>query len=444
VTVDLPTLLGVLKRVGGSDLHISGGAPPMARVDGVVRRLALRGAEVESYPPLDVRQLVYGVLKDAQKKRLEANRQIDTSITIGGVGRFRANIFFQDRGLAAVFRAIPDKVVPAEKLGLPPVVRALAGAERGLVLVTGPTGSGKSTTLCSLVDDANRTRCGHIITIEDPIEFVHRPQSCMVNQREVGTDVPSFADALRAALREDPDIILVGEMRDRETIALAITAAETGHLVFGTLHTASAAKTVDRVVNVFSEGEQAQIRAMFAESIQAVVAQQLLPRRGGGRVAAFEVLVATSAVRALIRDAKTYQLPSVIQTGARYGMQSLEQALSKLVMAGLVDREVAAHKLAALGLERDEPAGGAAGGPSAGISARPAPASQPAPPTPQPPPGGVSGRYAVPGGGGAGPAGGVSGRFPPPGGGAAGSSGGLSGRYGRPGGELPPERRKTD
>jgi len=401
--MDLPFLLALLRRVGGSDLHLSGGAPLMVRVHGEMRRVALPGLDPQK--GLDgqhVRRMIYDVLKDAQKKRLEIDKQLDCSITLKGVGRFRANVFRQDRGLSVVLRSIPDTVIPAEKLGLPPSVLALAAAERGLVLVTGPTGSGKSTTLASLVGEANRTRRGHIITIEDPIEFIHAPDGCMVNQREVGVDVPSFSQALRAALREDPDLILVGEMRDQETIALAITAAETGHLVLGTLHTASASKTVDRIINVFPEGEQSQIRAMLSESLQAVVAQQLLPKRGGGRVGVYEVLIATSAVRAMIRDAKTYQLPSVIQTGAKHGMQSFEQALTRLVMQGVIDRDVASQKLAALGIDRDPhgamgPAGASAAGgaPPGGGPASPAPVGpRDAGPTPQPPAGGP-GRFLV-------------------------------------------------
>jgi twitching motility protein PilT len=279
------------------------------------------------------------------------------SLTIGKDTRFRGNVFFQDRGLSAVFRVIPTQIKTCEELGLPPVIKGLADLEKGLILCTGPTGSGKSTTLAALVDHINANRRGHILTIEDPIEFVHKPKSCMVNQREVGPNTHSFAKALRSALREDPDVILVGEMRDLETISLAITAAETGHLVFGTLHTSSAAKTVDRIINVFPAGEQGQIRAMLADSLQAVIAQVLVPKRGGkGRVAAQEILVASTGVRALIREGKNYQIPSAIQTGGKYGMQSLEQSLSKLSLNGSIDPSEAERQLSALGLSREDAA----------------------------------------------------------------------------------------
>ena len=356
--LDMPTLLLFTKEAGGSDLHLSAGAPPMVRVHGEMKKLTLPGGA--EAPPLgadEIRGLLFDLLSDAQKSRLEGEKELDLSLSIGKDTRFRGNVFYQDRGLGGVFRVIPTVIKTCDELGLPPVIKGLAELEKGLVLCTGPTGSGKSTTLAALVDHINATRRGHILTIEDPIEFVHRPKSCMVNQREVGPNTQSFAKALRSALREDPDVILVGEMRDLETISLAITAAETGHLVFGTLHTSSAAKTVDRIINVFPAGEQAQIRAMLAESLQAVIAQVLLPKKGGkGRVAAQEILIASTGVRSLIRESKTYQIPSAIQTGAKYGMQSLEQALSKLSVTGMVDPAEAERQLAALGLSREDAA----------------------------------------------------------------------------------------
>ena len=338
--MDISPLLIFAKKSGASDLHISSGAPPMVRVHGAMRALS-----VPSFPkgPLDekgVHELVYGVLHGSQRSRLEEQKEIDFALTLGEQGRFRVNVFFQGRGVAAVFRVIPTKVPSFEELDLPDIFRDFTGLERGLVLVTGPTGSGKSTTLAAMIDLINEERQGHIITIEDPIEFLHPPKRCLVNQREVGPHTHSFANALRAALREDPDVILVGEMRDLETISLAITAAETGHLVFGTLHTNSAAKTVDRILNVFPAGEQDQTRAMLAESLQAVISQALLPRFDGeGRVAAHEILVATTAVRALIRDGKTHQIPSAIQTGRNVGMRSMEQSITKLRTLGVIARE---------------------------------------------------------------------------------------------------------
>ncbi|GIW72283.1 MAG: twitching motility protein PilT [Planctomycetota bacterium] len=371
--MDLPSLLLFARDAGGSDLHLSAGAPVMLRVSGEMRKLALPGSdEPVVHDQEETRKLIYDLLTDAQKKKLEEQRELDFALAVGLDARFRGNVFIQERGLAAVFRVVPTAIKSFEELGLPEPVRRLSELDKGLVLVTGPTGSGKSTTLAAMVDSINSRRRGHIITIEDPIEFVHPPKLCMVNQREVGAHTHGFANALRSALREDPDVILVGEMRDLETIALAITAAETGHLVLGTLHTASAAKTIDRIINVFPAGEQAQIRAMLADSLAGVVAQLLLPRRGGGRVAALEVLVATPGVRAMIRDGKTHQIPSAIQTGQKYGMQSLEQALSRLVLSRQVEQEVAHRALRAAGLllEEEPPAAGGEGG---GRPARPSP-----------------------------------------------------------------------
>jgi twitching motility protein PilT len=355
---DMATLLLFTKEAGGSDLHLSAGAPPMIRVHGEMRRLTLPGgADAPALSSEEIRVLLFDLLTDAQKSRLEGEKELDLSLTIGKETRFRGNVFFQDRGLGGVFRVIPTVIKSCDELGLPPLIKGLADLEKGLVLCTGPTGSGKSTTLAALIDRVNSTRRGHILTIEDPIEFVHRPKSCMVNQREVGGNTHSFAKALKSALREDPDVILVGELRDLETIALAITAAETGHLVFGTLHTSSAAKTVDRLINVFPAGEQGQIRSMLADSLQAVIAQVLLPKKGGkGRAAAQEILVASTGVRSLIREGKTYQIPSAIQTGTKYGMQSLEQSLSKLSASGVIDPAEAERQLAALGLAREDAA----------------------------------------------------------------------------------------
>jgi twitching motility protein PilT len=358
VCLDVATLLDFTKESGGSDLHLSAGAAPMIRVHGEMRRLTFPdGREAPPIGGEDVRTMVFDILNDFQKARLEADKELDFAVSLGASSRFRGNVFYQDRGVAAVFRVIPTVIKSCDELGLPPIIKGVAELEKGLVLCTGPTGSGKSTTLAAIVDLINSSRRGHILTVEDPIEFVHHPKMCMVNQREVGRNTKAFANALRSALREDPDVILVGEMRDLETIALAITAAETGHLVFGTLHTSSAAKTVDRIINVFPAGEQAQIRAMLAESLQAVIAQLLLPKKGGkGRVAAQEILMASTGVRSLIREGKTYQIPSAIQTGAKYGMQTLEQAMAKLATNGLIEPAEAERQLSAVGLGREEAA----------------------------------------------------------------------------------------
>ncbi len=397
--MDLASLLSFAKQSGASDLHLSAGAPPMVRIDGDMRKLEVEGEDLSARDR--VRALIYGLLTDSQKKRLEAEWELDCAISLGTEDRFRANIFVQERGLSAVMRVIPNAIRTAEDLGLPPVFRDVADLENGLVLVTGPTGSGKSTTLAAVIDHINRTRRGHIITIEDPIEFIHRPRLCMVNQREVGAHSKAFRNALRAALREDPDVILVGELRDHETIALAMTAAETGHLVFGTLHTSSAAKTVDRVINVFPAEEQLQIREMFAGSFRAIIAQILVKRKGGGRTAVHEVLLATDAARAMIRDGKSFQLPSVIQTGGKAGMQTLEHSLERQVRQGTIELRVAIDTLVRLhgigtedaasrlktAQDEDAPAGGHAahGGLSAhsgiGRTSGPHPAPAGGPPT---------------------------------------------------------------
>ncbi len=355
--MDLATLLLFTQQVGGSDLHLSAGAPIMVRERGEMRKLAgPDGRELEPRNADELRDMVYALLTEDQRKTLEIEKELDLAMSLGsGKARFRANVFFQDRGIGAVFRVIPTRIPSCEELGLPQVVRSFATLRNGLVLATGPSGTGKSTTLAALVDLVNSTRRGHVITIEEPIEFLHEPKLCMVNQRAVGLHTRSFANALRSALRENPDVIMVGELRDLETIALAITAAETGHLVLATLHTPNAAKTVDRVINVFPSNEQAQIRAMLADALQAVVAQVLLPRADGrGLVAAQEILVATSAVRAMVRDGKTHEIPTAIQTGAANGMQSFEQCLERLAQERLVERSVAEKFLVTLEASRSE------------------------------------------------------------------------------------------
>ncbi len=348
--LDLASLLLYTKQVGGSDLHVSAGAPVMVRVHGEMRRLeAAEGGPPVSTAPEDVRELVFALLTEEQRKALELQRELDLSVSVGARARYRANVFFQERGVGAVFRVIPTRVQTCEELDLPRAVRELADLRDGLALFVGASGTGKSTTMAALVDRINTTRRGHVITIEDPIEFVHEPRLCMVSQRAVGQHTLSFAGALRGALRENPDVILVGEMRDHETIALAIKAAETGHLVLATLHTPNAAKTAERIINVFPPAEQGQVRALLADTLRAVVAQQLLPRGDGrGRVAVHEVLLATTAVRAMIRDGKSHELQSALQTGAQQGMQTFEQAIERLAQGAVIDRDVAARALAAL------------------------------------------------------------------------------------------------
>jgi len=335
---------------GASDLHLSSGSIPMIRVHGKMRKLALP----ELHPDV-IREALHDILSEDQKERLEEQKEIDLSHVLydedvipGKLAkpkaRFRVNIFSQIQGLAAVFRTIPGDIKSFEELGIPEVLKDLAMKDRGLVLLTGPTGSGKSTTLATMVDHINEYKNLHIITIEDPIEFFHNSKNCMINQRELGANTHSFANALRSALREDPDVILVGEMRDLETISLALTAAETGHLVLATLHTSSAAKTIDRIIDIFPSGQKTQVRSMLAESLEAVVSQKLLPKKDGkGRIVACEVMVATTAVRNLIREDKIYQIPSVIQAGAKAGMQTLDQDLQRLMAKGVIDRDTAAH-----------------------------------------------------------------------------------------------------
>lgn len=337
--MDITELLAFSAKQGASDLHLSAGLPPMIRVDGDVRRINL--------PPMDHKQvhaLIYDIMNDKQRKDYEEFLETDFSFEVPGVARFRVNAFNQNRGAGAVFRTIPSKVLSMEDLGMGEVFKKITDVPRGLVLVTGPTGSGKSTTLAAMLDYLNNNKYHHILTIEDPIEFVHESKKCLVNQREVHRDTHGFSEALRSALREDPDIILVGEMRDLETIRLALTAAETGHLVFGTLHTTSAAKTIDRVVDVFPAEEKSMVRSMLSESLQAVISQTLLKKVGGGRVAAHEIMIGTPAIRNLIREDKVAQMYSAIQTGGSLGMQTLDACLKNLLSKGLVSRESVREK----------------------------------------------------------------------------------------------------
>ena len=332
IGMDIAELLAFSVKNSASDLHLSSGLPPMLRVHGDVRRINLPAMEHK-----DVHSLVYDIMSDAQRKVFEENLEVDFSFEIPNLARFRVNAFNQDRGAAAVFRTIPSRVLSLEDLATPKIFAELALKPRGLVLVTGPTGSGKSTTLAAMVNHANENIMGHILTVEDPIEFVHESKKCLINQRELGEQTLSFANALRSALREDPDIILIGEMRDLETIRLALTAAETGHLVFGTLHTSSAAKTIDRIVDVFPAAEKDMTRSMLSESLVAVISQSLLKRKdASGRIAAHEIMIGTPAIRNLIRENKIAQMYSVIQTSLGQGMQTLDQCLEGLVKRNLI------------------------------------------------------------------------------------------------------------
>ena len=339
--MEITELLAFSVKHKASDLHLSAGVSPMIRVDGEVRKINLPALD-----PQGVHGLVYDIMNDKQRKDYEEHLEIDFSFEIPNLARFRVNAFNQARGAAAVFRTIPSDILSLEQLGAPEIFKQIASFPRGLVLVTGPTGSGKSTTLAAMVDYINESRHEHILTIEDPIEFVHQSKQCLINQREVHRHTHSFNAALRSALREDPYVILVGEMRDLETIRLAMTAAETGHLVFGTLHTTSAAKTIDRVVDVFPEGEKGMVRTMLSESLQAVISQTLIKKIGGGRVAAHEIMMGTPAIRNLIREDKVAQMYSAIQTGMSHGMQTLDQCLQTLVNRGQISREDAQHKSA--------------------------------------------------------------------------------------------------
>src|SRR5919199_2322846 len=339
--LSIDDLLEQMVARGASDLHLSAGAPPTLRVRGEMIRLE----ELGTLMPADTQQLLYRVLSSEQQKRLEIDRQLDLSHAVPGLARFRVNVYFQRESLGAAFRLIPEQLKTLEELNLPGTLHEFASKPRGLVLVTGPTGSGKSTTLAALIDEINRTRAEHILTIEDPIEFVHRHKRSLVNQREIGPDARTFGEALRAALRQDPDVILLGEMRDLETIATALTAAETGHLVFGTLHTQSASSTIDRIIDVFPPEQQEQIRVQIAAALQGVVAQTLLPTADGqGRVAAVEILFPDDAVRNLIRQGKVEQIYSVMQTNTTRGMQTLEQSLADLTIRRVVKADDALNR----------------------------------------------------------------------------------------------------
>jgi twitching motility protein PilT len=340
--MDITELLAFSVKNKASDLHLSAGLPPMIRVHGDVRRINLPAMEHK-----DVHGMVYDIMNDGQRKIYEETLECDFSFEIPNLARFRVNAFNQHRGAGAVFRTIPSKVLTLEELNCPKIFKEISEYPRGIVLCTGPTGSGKSTTLAAMVNHVNENDYGHILTVEDPIEFVHESKKCLINQREVGPHTLSFANALRSALREDPDVILVGEMRDLETIRLALTAAETGHLVFGTLHTSSAAKTVDRIVDVFPAAEKEMVRSMLSESLRAVISQTLLKTKdGSGRVAAHEIMIGTPAIRNLIRENKVAQMYSAIQTGQNFGMQTLDQNLIDLVRRNVVSSAEARFKAA--------------------------------------------------------------------------------------------------
>ena len=339
--MDIAQLLAFSVKNGASDLHLSAGLPPMIRVDGDVRRI--------NVDPMDhelVHGMVYDIMNDKQRKAYEEYFETDFSFEIPGLARFRVNAFNQNRGAGAVFRTIPSKILTLEELKAPKIFEDISNTPRGIVLVTGPTGSGKSTTLAGMINYINENHYGHVLTIEDPIEFVHESKKCLINQREVHRDTLGFSEALRSALREDPDVILVGEMRDLETIRLALSAAETGHLVFGTLHTSSAAKTIDRIVDVFPAAEKEMVRSMLSESLRAVISQTLMKKIGGGRVAAHEIMLGTPAIRNLIRENKIAQMYSAIQTGQSIGMQTLDQNLQEMLNKGLISKDEARKKAA--------------------------------------------------------------------------------------------------
>nr|MBV6629192.1 type IV pilus twitching motility protein PilT [Oceanococcus sp. HetDA_MAG_MS8] len=339
--MDIAQLLTFGVKQGASDLHLSAGVEPMIRVDGDMRRINLPVLEHK-----EVHDMLYDIMNDRQRKAYDEHFETDFSFEIPGVARFRVNAFNQNRGAGGVFRTIPSKILTLEELNAPKIFEQIANTPRGIVLVTGPTGSGKSTTLAAMINYVNENHYAHVLTVEDPIEFVHTSKRCLINQREVHRDTLGFNEALRSALREDPDVILVGEMRDLETIRLALSAAETGHLVFGTLHTSSAAKTIDRVVDVFPAAEKEMVRSMLSESLRAVISQTLLKKVGGGRVAAHEIMLGNPAIRNLIRENKVAQMYSAIQTGQRDGMQTLDQNLQDLVRRGVVTKDMARLKAA--------------------------------------------------------------------------------------------------
>ncbi len=339
--MDIAQLLAFGVKQGASDLHLSSGLPPMIRVDGDIRRI--------NVPEMDHKQvhdMLYDIMSDKQRKDFEEFLETDFSFEIPGLARFRVNAFNHNRGAGGVFRTIPSKILTLEDLSAPAIFKDISEYPRGIVLVTGPTGSGKSTTLAAMVDYKNDSEYGHILTVEDPIEFVHQSKKCLVNQREVHRDTLGFNEALRSALREDPDTILVGEMRDLETIRLALSAAETGHLVFGTLHTSSAAKTIDRIVDVFPAAEKSMVRSMLSESLKAVISQTLMKKIGGGRIEAHEIMIGTAAIRNLIREDKVAQMYSAIQTGQSLGMQTLDQNLKTILAQGFISKEEAKRKAA--------------------------------------------------------------------------------------------------
>jgi twitching motility protein PilT len=336
--IDFADIITQMLARGASDLHITAGAPPTVREKGTLRPLP-------GYPPLtpnQTRAIIYGILSNDQRQRLEENLQLDFAYSVPNMARFRINCYYQRNAMSAAFRLIPSEIKTIEQLGLPRIMHDFVDKPRGLVLVTGPTGSGKSTSLAAVINEINESRHDHILTVEDPIEFLHRHKNCIVNQREVGTDAQSFALGLKAALRQDPDVILVGEMRDLETISTALTAAETGHLVFGTLHTQDASSTVDRIIDVFPPEQQEQVRVQLSMALMGIMTQQLLPRAdGSGRVCACEVLIPTPAIRNLVREGKTHQIYSVLQTGGQHGMQTMDAALADLVRAGTITRAIA-------------------------------------------------------------------------------------------------------
>ncbi len=334
--MDITELLAFSVKNNASDLHLSAGQPPMIRVDGEMRRL-----NVDELDHKSVQALIYEVMNDQQRREFEENLEVDFSFEVKELARFRVNAFIQNRGCAAVLRTIPSKVLTLDDIGAPNIFKDIIDQPTGIVLVTGATGSGKSTTLAAMIDHINTYKREHILTIEDPIEFVHHNKLCLMNQREVHRDTKSFSNALRSALREDPDVILVGELRDLETIRLAISAAETGHLVFGTLHTNSAPKTIDRIIDVFPAEEKSMVRSMLSESLRAVISQNLLKREGGGRIAAHEIMLGVPAIRNLIREDKVPQMYSVIQTGQGHGMQTMEQCVQRLIAHGLVSPSTA-------------------------------------------------------------------------------------------------------